>query len=296
MPENETHLHLSARPPFCLASVALSHGWIQLPPCGYEEKTGTLTYVTRLGHDVITELHITEAGDGVDIVADASLTTEEQAELAAQVTWILGLDQDLAPFYALARGEPKLAHVIDNARGRILRSAGLFEDTVKTILTTNTSWAGTKRMVAALVSRYGTPHSGDPARRAFPAPSQLAAVTAEELRAAGLGYRAPYVAELARGATNGEIDLEALRHGDTSTEEIRTQLLAIKGVGAYAAASLLMLLGRYDFVPVDSWAKTMVSIEWHSGAPVGKAEVEAAFEAWGKWQGLAYWFWAWDQT
>ncbi|MCJ7735952.1 MAG: hypothetical protein MUQ10_01385, partial [Anaerolineae bacterium] len=73
------------------------------------------------------------------------------------------------------------------------------------------------------------------------------------------------------------------------------RLLAIKGVGAYAAASLLMMLGRYDFVPVDSWAKAVVSREWHAGAPVGKAEVEAAFETWGKWQGLAYWFWAWER-
>jgi 3-methyladenine DNA glycosylase/8-oxoguanine DNA glycosylase len=249
----------------------------------------------RLVHGTITEIHITEAGEGVDVVADTSLTAEEQTELATQVTWMLGLNQDLASFHAQAREEPRLVHVIDSARGRILRSASVFEDTVKTILTTNTSWAGTKRMVAALVNRYGTPDSGDPARRAFPAPSQLAAVAAEELRAAGLGYRAPFVADLARGVSNGEIDLETLRHSSLTTPEIRSQLLAIKGIGPYAAANMLMLLGRYDFVPIDSWAKQMVSREWHDGAPVGPVEVEAAFEPWGEWQGLAYWFWAWDQ-
>jgi 3-methyladenine DNA glycosylase/8-oxoguanine DNA glycosylase len=62
-------------------------------------------------------------------------------------------------------------------------------------------------------------------------------------------------------------------------------------VGEYAAANLLMLLGRYDFVPVDSWALKMVSHEWHSGEPVGRAGVEAAFKHWGEWKGLAYWFW-----
>ncbi len=301
MPENETHTHLPARPPFQLSVVALSHGWIQLPPFGYDRETGVISYVTRLAHGAITEIHITEAGDGVNVLADTSLTAEEQIELAAQVTWMLGLDQDLGPFHDKAREEPKLAHVIGSARGRILRSAGLFEDTVKTILTTNTSWAGTKRMVAALVNRYGTPHPGDPARqdsaprrRAFPAPSQLAAVAAEELRAAGLGYRAPFVATLARAVTEKGLDLEALRDSDLTTPEIRAQLLAIKGVGAYAAANLLMLLGRYDFVPIDSWAKQVVSREWHNGAPVGREEVEAAFEAWGEWQGLAYWFWAWE--
>ena len=296
MRNETTYIHLSARPPFKLDAVALSHGWVQLPPFGYDRETGAIRCVTRLAHGAITEIHITEAGDGVDVLADTSLTAGEQAELATQVTWMLGLDQDLAPFHAQARDEPRLAHVIDGARGRILRSASVFEDTVKTILTTNTSWAGTKRMVAALVNRYGTRHPADPARRAFPAPSQLAAVAAEELRAAGLGYRAPFIADLARNVSSGEIGLETLHDSNLPTPEVRAQLLAIKGIGAYAAANLLMLLGRYDFVPIDSWAKQMVSREWHDGARVGKAEVEAAFDAWGEWQGLAYWFWAWDQA
>jgi len=38
----------------------------------------------------------------------------------------------------------------------------------------------------------------------------------------------------------------------------------------------------------------MVSNEWYAGAPVGRAEVEAAFERWGQWQGLAYWLWDWS--
>jgi 3-methyladenine DNA glycosylase/8-oxoguanine DNA glycosylase len=64
-------------------------------------------------------------------------------------------------------------------------------------------------------------------------------------------------------------------------------------VGDYAAANLLILLGHHDFLPVDSWAKMMVSREWYEGEPVGRAEVEAAFEGWGEWKGLAFWFWDW---
>ena len=111
-----------------------------------------------------------------------------------------------------------------------------------------------------------------------------------------LGYRAPYVLELARSAASGDIDLETLKETDIPTPELRKQLLAIRGVGEYAMASLMMLLGRYDFVPVDSWAFKLVSHEWYGGEPVGRAEVEAAFECWGEWQGLAYWFWDWSYT
>jgi 3-methyladenine DNA glycosylase/8-oxoguanine DNA glycosylase len=55
-----------------------------------------------------------------------------------------------------------------------------------------------------------------------------------------------------------------------------------------------MLLGRYDFIPVDSWALKLVSHEWHSGKPVKPRDVEAAFAGWGEFKGLAYWFWDWS--
>jgi 3-methyladenine DNA glycosylase/8-oxoguanine DNA glycosylase len=102
------------------------------------------------------------------------------------------------------------------------------------------------------------------------------------------------VLELAQKVARGSLDLESLKTTDAPTSELRQQLLAIKGVGSYAAANLLVLLGRYDFIPVDSWAQKMVSYEWYEGEPVGPAEVEAAFDAWGQWKGLAYWFWDWS--
>ena len=99
---------------------------------------------------------------------------------------------------------------------------------------------------------------------------------------------------LARSVASGDLDLESLKTASIPTPQLRKQLLAIKGVGEYAMANLLMLLGRYDFIPVDSWAFRMVSHEWYGGEPVGRAEVEAAFDRWGEWKGLAYWFWDWS--
>ena len=181
------------------------------------------------------------------------------------------------------------------AQGRVLRSPTLFEDVVKTILTTNTLWSATKRMTANLVNQFGDPLPGDPSRHAFPMPERLAAATPEVLRAeTRLGYRAPYIHELAVRVASGDLDLETLKMADIPTPELRKRLLGIKGVGSYAAANLLMILGRYDFLPVDSWAFKMVSHEWYRDQPVGPKEVEAAFEKWGQWKGLAYWFWEWS--
>lgn len=288
-------LLLSARPPFSLSAVARSHGWARLAPFGEDDRSDGLTYVDRLESGRVVQMLVQEVASGVSVEVDDQLSQAERDEITRKVKWMLGLDQDFSAFYVLARDEPKLAHVEERAQGRLLRCPTLFEDVVKTILTTNTSWAGTIRMVEALVSQFGAPLPTDPTRHAFPSPDQLAAATEETLRSEGkMGYRAPYVLELAQAVASGALDLESLKTADISTAELRKRLLALKGVGDYAAANLLMLLGRYDFVAVDSWALKMVSHEWYNGESIGKAEVEAAFERWGEWKGLAYWFWDWS--
>jgi 3-methyladenine DNA glycosylase/8-oxoguanine DNA glycosylase len=301
---NETLL--PARQPFSFYSAVRSHGWFQMAPFVWDEERLLLGYILRLGSGKVIAVRLSEAPGGVRLQVSARLTSAEQAELASLVTWMLSLDQDFSTFYALASQEPKLQTMVKQARGRVLRSPRLFEDVARTILTTNTLWAATKRMCLNLVEQFGEPLEGQvgadfgpvlhPLWRAFPTPQRLAASDEATLREhTRLGYRAPYILELAQHVASGELDLEALKHSDLPTPELRKRLLAIKGIGGYAVAVLLMILGRYDSIPVDSWALKCVSNEWYDGQPVGKAEVEAAFERWGEWKGLAYWFWEWKE-
>ena len=108
-----------------------------------------------------------------------------------------------------------------------------------------------------------------------------------------VGYRAPSIHELAVRVESGELEVESFKTSDLPTLELRKELLKIKGVGPYAAANLLMILGRGDFIPVDSWALKLVSHEWYDGEPVTPKQVEEHFESWGEFKGLAYWFWDW---
>lgn len=297
-------LTLSAIPPFDLDAVVRSHGWVQLPPLAYDRESHTLTTVLRIEADEgaapVVDVSIRpaskgETAPGVVVSADTSETPRTRAALARDVTWMLQLDRDLRDFYALAREEPQLAHVEPEAKGRILRSPTLFEDVAKTILTTNTSWSGTLRMTNALVTQLGTSLSTSPDRHAFPTPAQVAVVDETFLREeTKLGYRAPRILSLARDVASGRLKLEALKDETLTTDEVRDALLAIQGVGPYAAASLLTLLGRFDDVPVDSWARTRVSRHCYNGEPVTKAEVRDAFAGWGAWKALVYWFWNWD--
>ena len=299
-----TSLQLPARPPFNFRSVVDSHGWRQLAPFAYDEDIQTLGYTLRLAKGRVIELKL-RAGLGGLIVETAGLSKAEQNEVTEAVSWMFGLDQNFSAFYAASRLEPKLARAKKLALGRVLRSPTLFEDVIKTIFTTNTLWTVTRNMTRKLVEEFGAPlssvgrvASSDSERRietkAFPTPEAIAASTPDFIKEKiRVGYRAPAIHDLAVRVASGQYDLEALKHSSLPTLELRKELMTFKGVGPYAAANLLMILGRHDFIPIDSYALKMVSHEWYKGNPITAKEVEKRFEKWGAYKGLAFWFWDW---
>ncbi len=292
------HLSLTARQPFNFHSVVNSHGWVQLAPFHFDETRQGLSYVDRLSNGRVLQYRITQAPTGVDVELAGRLSKAEQNEVAQKIDWMFGLDQDFSSFYKAARIEPKLRDAKRLARGRVLRSPTFFEDILKTILTTNTLWAATKRMNLNLIASFGDPlpaaRNQPEGLKAFPSPAKIASATPDILReAVRVGYRAPAIHELARRVASGELDVEAFKTSSLPTLELRKELLKIRGVGPYAAANLLMILGRSDFIPIDTYALKMVSHEWHKGAPITASEVEKAFMKWGEYKGLAFWFWDW---
>ncbi len=288
-------IQLPARQPFNFQAVVHSHGWRQLAPFDYNESAGTLGYTLQLANARVIHLTLSSSTDGLR--ADTSkLNKTEQREVTDKLHWMFGLDQDFSGFYHASRLEPKLAHAQKQTLGRVLRSPTLFEDVIKTIFTTNTLWAATRNMTKKLVEEFGAPMApgNNATRKSFPTPEAIAASNPEYIKEKiRVGYRAPAVHELAVRVASGKYDLETLKHSNLPTPKLRKELMRLKGIGPYAAANLLMLLGRHDFIPIDSIALTVVSHEWYKGRPITAKEVEQRFEKWGAYKGLAFWFWDW---
>src|SRR5258706_4356717 len=272
-------IQLSARKPFNFHSVVNSHGWRQLAPFQFENDV--LTYVDQLSTQRVVEYRISAASAGVQVQTD-KLNKVEQKEVTDKVTWMFGLDMEFSDFYSASRLEPKLA------LGRVLRSPTLFEDVVKTIFTTNTLWAATRNMTRKLVDEFGASTAGreEPDHplgtmlnnKSFPTPESIAASNPEFIKEKiRVGYRAPAIHDLAERIASGKYDLEALKSSTLPTLELRKELMTIKGVGPYAAANLLMILGRHDFILIDSYALKMVSHEWYKGKSITAKEVEKRF-------------------
>ncbi|MBT8477804.1 MAG: hypothetical protein KJO06_02730 [Gemmatimonadetes bacterium] len=166
---------------------------------------------------------------------------------------------------------------------------------MKTICTTNVQWGGTRAMVRGLTQRLGDagPLSGEgpgALPNSFPTPLAIASADGQALSAVRLGYRAPYIRELAERVAGGTLNLEELCTAQESTEEIRRALLDIKGVGPYAAATLLMLLGRYDHLAIDSVYRAFVSRRYFEGRAPSDEEAQQVYADWGSWKYLGYWF------
>jgi 3-methyladenine DNA glycosylase/8-oxoguanine DNA glycosylase len=297
---------LPARPPFNFLSVVRSHGWFQLAPFHFDEQTNTLHYILHLSSGRVVELKLRQAARGVNVEAER-LNSPEKKEVTNKVTWMFGLDMDFSAFYAATHAEPRLARAKKQSLGRLLRAPTLFEDVIKTILTTNTLWATTRNMSRNLVNEFGVALSAGPNSfrpvvetenmKAFPTPEAIAAsnpdVIKEKIR---VGYRAPALHQLAVRVASGQFDLESLKTSSLSTLELRKELMQINGVGPYAAANLLMILGRSDFIPIDSSALSAVSNEWYHGKLITARQVEKRFERWGEFKGLAFWFWDWKHS
>src|SRR2546425_2899817 len=126
-----------------LRRVFLSHGIAELPPMRLDQNAWTFEITVPLSGIGPRTLTISQArpGHGLISVAGPAPTPQVSAAIMAQVRHVLSLDLDLTPFYAVAAEDPDLAWVLTGA-GRMVRSPTVFEDVVKTICTTNTSWGG----------------------------------------------------------------------------------------------------------------------------------------------------------
>jgi 3-methyladenine DNA glycosylase/8-oxoguanine DNA glycosylase len=286
-------LTLPARQPFIFRSIIHSHGWYQLAPLYWEETTATLRLPLQLASSRIAPLMIQTYAEGVTVSTPGRLANAEKTEVTECVAWMFNLDADFDEFYGLADQEPRLAHCRPQGHGRMLRSPTMFEDVVKVMATTNIQWGGAKRLVRQLVDAFGESLDGEATIRAFPTVERIAATDETTLRTLGWGYRSPYLLKLARGIAEGSTDLDSLRHAALPTPELRKALLRLPGIGPYAAATLLGLLGQHDYIGVDTEAVSLVSKHFYGGGPVGKKEIEAIFGRWGKFKSLAYWFWDW---
>ncbi len=266
-----------------------SHGWCALQPFEVVKEKQQLKRVIGLlnGKKLVISLE-QSSKEKLNISMDAVMTTMEKREIAKQVSVCLRIDEDFSEFYREARKHKNFNWIPKAGAGRLLRSPTVFEDVVKMICTTNCSWALTEIIVGNLCKKLG--FKAQDSCFTFPTAEAIADVTEKFLRKEiRAGYRAPYLLELSRKIAKGTFDIETWRTSDVPTDELFKLVRSVKGVGSYAAGNILKLLGRYDYLGIDSWCRKRF-FEIHRNGKTGADKIiEKHYEPFGKWQGLFFW-------
>jgi N-glycosylase/DNA lyase len=101
------------------------------------------------------------------------------------------------------------------------------------------------------------------------------------------GYRGPYLRTLSTEVAEGSLDLEGLNDPELPDDEVAARLLALPGCGPYATAHMMMLLGRYSRLILDSWTRPKYARL--NGRKAADRTIERRFRRYREYAGLAFW-------
>ncbi|XP_038713718.1 uncharacterized protein LOC120007520 [Tripterygium wilfordii] len=208
----------------------------------------------------------------------------------------------------------------DKGFGRIFRSPSLFEDAVKSILLCNCTWKRSLEMAKALCelqqkvidlkpigkrARYLRNQAENVSGKKvkgqvtgdFPSAKELASLDEDFLKQhCKVGYRSKSIIQLAKEYKKGTSmlnEVEEVLDSTNSYKKIHRKLLKIKGFGRFASATVMMCIGCYEYVTIDSETIRLLhkihAMENCTEATV-KEDVKRIYEKYEPFQSLAYWF------
>lgn len=223
-------------------------------------------------------------------VRGEDLSPRDAANAAKQVMWVLGGQQDLAPFYALAEGDPALSTIVNHFYGLHLpHTATVFEALVLAILGQQIATAVARIVRTLLIEAYGLSQTFDDAvHYAFPRPEALNSASVADLRQLKLSQRkAEYVRGIATAALDGSGWLESLP--GLPDEEVVRRVTELRGVGHWTAQWVLVRgLGRADAFPSGDLAlQRAISRLYFNGEKLSAGQIQEYSRRWSPFRSYA---------
>lgn len=301
---------------FALARDLCSYGYFLLAPNHWDVRKSVFVRTFLVG-GVATTVRTTQGKVGAPLKAraDVALNAVQREELIAQIRRMLRLDETADEIRAFHAADLRWK---ESGRGRLMRSPTLFEDIIKTVTSCNVTWPSTIVMNRRLCEVLGKKSASG--GYAFVEPAKLAKARPQTLRArCRVGYRDQRLIELARlyvaaekartrdaaelmkqkraipsdVATKEEerrgrrvektpprINLPWLEDPATPDDAVFKALVALPGIGPYAAANIMQLMGRYARLPLDTESvrhgKTLLGFKGSSAQIMKKVHLHYA--------------------
>ena len=213
-------------------------------------------------------------------------------ELASQkVNQLFNLELDLLPFYELAEKDETLKRITQKLRGlRSPTTQTVYEALVDSIIEQQISLKVATAIERRLIKKFGEGVTLDgELYYAYPTAQALAQASTEELRASGLsGRKVEYIKEISALVAKEKLDLEKFRNYE-NTKDILEELDEVRGIGAWTAElTVIRSLQKWDAIPADDVGlRRIISKYYCEGRRITSYEAKKIAEPWGKWRGLA---------
>lgn len=204
---------------------------------------------------------------------------------------LLGLDRDLAPFYAAAAADPRLAIMANRFRGmKPPRFLSVFESLVNAIACQQISIEAGLALVNRFAARYGrAPAMLIEGAWTFPEPSDIKPSDIPSLQALGFSrQKSIAILDLVNSLIQHDIDLEGLAARDDRT--VYQELTKLRGIGRWSADYVMLRgFGRIQVFPGDDVGARNNLQRWLGyGRPLDYGATARIVSRWSPYAGLVY--------
>jgi 3-methyladenine DNA glycosylase/8-oxoguanine DNA glycosylase len=291
-----TSFRLSAVPPYDFAlTVRKPAGWSFLTPHEVFEDN-VLWTALRMSSGEMFGLKLKPVGKVerpeifCDVYSGKKLDINERKRLLGVVSWTLRLEEDLKPFYALARRDSLVKTLVEDLYGmKRTKRPDIFPQLILAITLQMAPIARSDQMMDLLIKEYGEKIAFDGRRVLYwPSPATIAKKKVEELKEkCKLGYRAPVLKGVAEALCEG---FPTLRELETiSAERAKAKLMELKGIGEYSAD----IVSPHPGFALDVWSAKIFNLLLFGEEPESPRTVisrlkEIAEKRWGRWRGYVF--------
>ena len=202
-----------------------------------------------------------------------------------KLRWVLGVDENLDEFFAIARRDRILKGFADEFKGWRPRASDLWWALLVAHCQKVASFRQGWGFLHRIVKSYGKEVVVEDKKILRPPNPEEVLQDPEKLVNSGVGFRAEGILKTAEAIVSKDLDFEKL--SKMLDSDIEKQLLQLPHVGSYVARlAMVLALRRYSLPPVDKWVTALVSKVY--GVEQRERAAEAYLKSrWDRWAGLA---------
>lgn len=291
-----TDFKLGAIPPYDFSlTVHKPAGWSLLTPFEVFEDD-TLWTAARTPNGELFGLKLRFTGTVkkpqifCEIHSEKKLDVNEKRALLNTITWMLSAEEDIKPFYVLAKRDSLVKAFVEDLYGmRRTKRPDIFPMCILAVTLQMAPITRSDQMMNLLIKEYGEKIAFEGKEIPYwPSPQRIAKVEVRELEAkCKLGYRAKSLKSIAETISQSFPPLQTLEK--TSAEEAKAKLMELQGIGEYSAD----IISPHPGFALDVWSARIFNILLFGEEPGSPRSIipklkKVAEERWGKWRGYVF--------